>query len=60
MRAPVKKRGGQYCRVIFPSEKTLDQVAYMKITMAIDMNLPMAKINKGSMVPALAWVYKIF
>lgn len=37
MRAPVKKRGGQYCSVIFPMEKTLDQMAYIKTTRGIDM-----------------------
>jgi hypothetical protein len=33
----VKKRGGQCSKVIFPMEKTLDQVAYIKITIKIDM-----------------------
>src|SRR3972149_3937075 len=36
---PVKKMGGAYIRAIFPREKTLDQRAYMKITVKICMAL---------------------
>ena len=39
MRAAVKNRGGEISNVHFPSAKTLDQVAYKKITRAIDMRL---------------------
>jgi len=40
MRAPVRKRGGQYCMAILPSEKTLDQTAYIRMTRGSDMVWP--------------------
>src|SRR5690606_22683343 len=37
IRVPVKKSGGECSRVIFPNENMLDQPAYIKITMRIDI-----------------------
>jgi hypothetical protein len=34
---PVKKSGGECSRAIFPKENMLDQPAYIKMTMRIDM-----------------------
>jgi hypothetical protein len=47
IRAEVRKRGGQCSRVIFPRENTLDQVAYIKTTIKIDMKmaLPLGVLN---------------
>ena len=40
IRDAVKKRGGETSRAILASENMLDQVAYIKIRIAIDMRLP--------------------
>jgi hypothetical protein len=39
IREPVKKSGGQCSRVIFPIEKTLDQVAYIRTTVRMETML---------------------
>jgi len=35
----VRNKGGQYCSVIFPIEKMLDHIAYIKDTIRIDMEM---------------------
>jgi hypothetical protein len=40
MRVPVKKKGEACRSAIFPSEKTLDQSPYIKITARIDIITP--------------------
>jgi hypothetical protein len=49
---PVKKTGGLYWRAILPSEKTLDHVAYIKITRRIDIKKFLKKMeNSREIIP---------
>ena len=43
----VRKRGGQCSRVIFPIENMLDQVAYIRMTVSIDMR---KRVSGGSII----------
>ena len=43
IREAVRKRGGECSRAIFPKENMLDQPAYMKTTIRIDMGASIAE-----------------